>query len=171
MVEIIGEHMMPVFEAIGIFPKNTYQGSIGYWKHFEVWELTEDQFNKIVAMPDDEFESVAIDGSWWRSAEGSNLGSINEIFLINDKSIRAWRNEYLVDDLHITWEELPAEERVEYKDFEDYCDVWLPKYYNNILEYFCEEFGVSTEKNVCALATDLAKQNDMSIADLFKIYG
>ena len=38
-------------------------------------------------------------------------------------------------------------------------------------EYFCDELGASTGKNVCALATDLAKYNEMSIAKLFMIYG
>ena len=48
MAEIIGEHMMPVFEWLHIFPKNTYCGSVGYWSHFEVWELSESELDKLI---------------------------------------------------------------------------------------------------------------------------
>jgi hypothetical protein len=176
MAEIIGEHMMPVFERIGIFPKNTYRGSIGYWSNFEVWELTDNELQYLIKhagehISDKEWNEIAPKGAWWRYAEGSNQGTPNEEFIINDLPLLAWRSESQVDYLTLMWVELPYEERAEYKDFEDYLDVWLPKYYNNILEYFSEEIGASTEKNICALVTDIAKYNNMSIADVFKIYG
>lgn len=176
MVEIIGEHMMPVFEWLHIFPKNTYNGSIGYWKNLEVWELTEEDLNFLIKSFDydvgnKEWEQIAPEDAWWRYAKGSNQGMVNEEFYINEKPILAWRHEYKVDELKEMWDELPEEERDEYKDFTDYCEFWLPKYYNNILEYFCEELGASTENNVCALVTDLAKYNHMTIADIFRIYG
>ena len=175
MVEIIGEHMMPVFEWLHIFPKNTYCGAIGYWPHFEVWELNESELDKLIKtfdfdIGDKDWNSIAPEDTWWRYSEGSNQGTPNEEFIINGKSILAWRSEAKIDDLKEMWDELSAEERIEYKDFEDYCDVWLPKYYCNILEYFCEELGASNETNVCALVTDLAKYNNASVADVFKNY-
>ena len=47
----------------------------------------------------------------------------------------------------------------------------MPYEYKDLLEYFCEELGASTEKNVCALAVDLAKYNGLTLSELFKIYG
>lgn len=175
MAEIIGEHMMLVFEWLHIFPKNTYCGAIGCWPHFEVWELSESELDKLIKtfdfdIGDEDWNSIVSDDTWWRYAKGSNLGTPNEEFIIKDKPILAWRSEAKVDDFKIMWDEFSAEERSEYKDFEDFCSVWIPKRYNDVLEYFCEEFGVSTETNVCALVTDLAKYNNTSIADIFKNY-
>ena len=102
---------------------------------------------------------------------GSNLGKPTEFFVVNGKSICAWRNEHRVHDLAIEYNELPTEERNEYVDFDEYCKVWLPpKQHEDILSYFCEEFGVSTEHNVCALVTDIAKYNNMTVAEVFKNY-
>lgn len=38
--KILGEHLMPVFEKIGIYPKNIFHGKIDDFENFEVWELT-----------------------------------------------------------------------------------------------------------------------------------
>ena len=45
------------------------------------------------------------------------------------------------------------------------------KIYSNLSEYLCECVGVSLPKNVCACAMDLAKYNNMSMAELFEKYG
>lgn len=42
--------------------------------------------------------------------------------------------------------------------------------YVNLSEYLCDCIGASTGKNVCACVTDLAKYNDMTIAELFDKY-
>lgn len=176
MIEIIGEHMMPVFEHLHIFPKNTYSGTIGYWKNFEVWELSNDEFYTLTTAfdgidGDRRWSRMAPSNAWWRSAEGSNQGVVNEEFFINETSLMAWRSCGKIAELQEIWDELSEEDKDEYKDFTDYCDFWLPKYYNNILEYIHEELHASTEGNVCALVTDLAKQNNMTMADVFRIYG
>lgn len=168
--------MMPVFEQLRIFPKIVYSGSVGHWHHFEVWELNEKEFNILIETfsgeaGDATWDQLALEGSWWRYAQGSNLGKPTEFFTINGKPLCAWRNEYRVHDLAIEYNELPAEEKNEYVDFDEYCNVWLPpKQHADILDYFCEEFGVSTESNVCALATDVAKYNNMTVAEVFKNY-
>lgn len=176
MAEIIGEHMMPVFEWLHIFPKNTYCGAIGYWPHFEVWELNDDELDKLIKtfdfdIGDEDWSAIASEDTWWRYSKGSNQGAPNEEFIINGKPILAWRSEAKVDGLKEMWNDSSVFEKAEYNnDFENYCDVWLPERYNDILEYFCEELGASTERNVCALVTDLAKYNNTSIADIFKNY-
>ncbi len=176
MVEIIGERLMPVFEYLHIFPKNTFSGSVAQWKVLEVWELTSDEFDCLVNSFDDQrgnmdWNIIAPENSWWRSAKGSNQGVPDEEFIINDLPLIAWRSQGHIEELRDTWEDISVDERAEYKNFEEYCDIWLPKYYNNIIEYIHEELHASTEGNVCALVTDLAKYNNMSIADIFRIYG
>ena len=40
----------------------------------------------------------------------------------------------------------------------------------SLLEYFDYAFGVSSEINICTLATGLAKQNNMTMGGLLKNY-
>ena len=40
--------------------------------------------------------------------------------------------------------------------------------YTNLSEYLCDCIGASTGKNVCACCVDLAKYNDMTMAELFE---
>lgn len=42
--------------------------------------------------------------------------------------------------------------------------------YHDILIYLCDEIGASTERNVCACTIDLARQNNLTLAELFKKY-
>jgi hypothetical protein len=42
--------------------------------------------------------------------------------------------------------------------------------YDHLLQYLCDEIGASVEKNVMALAMDLAKMNGLTLAQLFKKY-
>lgn len=171
MREIIGENLQTFIENMHVNAVKTYSGNIGYWPKFEVWEIPEDDYEKICGLSDEEYEQVASDDSWWRGANGSNQGIPFADFIVNGHSIVAWRNIYKLADLQVEWDELPSEEKAEYKDFDDYCEVWFPKQYKDLLEYFCDELGASTERNVCALATDLAKYNDITMAELFRKYG
>ena len=45
-----------------------------------------------------------------------------------------------------------------------------PYEYETLLTYMAEELGASVERNVCALAVDLARANGMTMAKLFDIY-
>lgn len=171
MREIIGENLQTFFDNTGIAATKTYSGHIGYWSHFEVWEMSEEDYDDICIMSDDEYEHFAVDDSWWRGADGSNMDTVNEEFIINDLPITAWRNEGRVSDYEDDWNDMDKEEQSEYKNFEDFLNTWFPKEYSHLMEYFCEELGASTERNVCALATDLAKYNNITMAELFRRYG
>lgn len=41
--------------------------------------------------------------------------------------------------------------------------------YPDLLTYFCEEWGASSPKNVCALAADMAQLNGMTMGELFSL--
>ena len=171
MREIIGENLQSFFDNMHINAKRTYSGNIGYWHNFEVWEMSEDDYEQICDIADEIYEQIAASDSWWRGADGSNLGVPCVDFVVNGHPIVAWRNEYRIDDLEEEWDELPDDEREEYENFDDYCETWLTTEYKDLLEYFCDELGASTERNVCALATDLAQYNNMTMAELFERYG
>ena len=170
MKELIGENMGFVFEKLDIPYMQGYSGSIGYWPNFVVYKILEQHFPKLCDIPDDEFIKEFPE-SWWRYADGSNMGTTNCDFIINGHKINAWQNEWYVDDLVEEYNRLPPYEQLEYDGVEGYIAENYTYKYSNLLEYLCDELGVSTEKNVCALATDLAKYNEMSMAKLFKIYG
>lgn len=171
MREIIGENMNNIFIILGIDPRETFSGSIGYWSNFKVWEVDDFEYKSLCEITDEQFERWSEEGAWWRCAEGSNQGIPDTEFVVNNHPILAWRNMYKIHDLQAEWDELPSYERSEYKDFDDYCDVWLPKKHKNILNYMCDELSASTERNVCALAVDLAKYNNVTMAELFRKYG
>ena len=171
MKEIIGENMGNVFIALGINPKETFKGSIGYWPDFKVWEIQNEDYETLCDVTDEQFERWSEEDAWWRYAEGSNMGIADTEFEVNGHTIIGWRNQYRIYDLLHDWDNLPQPDRAEYDDFNEYCNTWLPRKYKDILEYFCEEFGASTERNVCALAKDLATYNNITMAELFRKYG
>lgn len=174
MKEIIGANLRNVFKKLGLEAAPTYSGKIGIWEPFEVWKLSEDAFETVSNMSEEEWDALCNEMSidaWWRYAEGSTMGDVNAIFTINGQRIVAWRNKYKVEDMFAEYFELDEAERSEYADANDYVNTWLARGYKNLMEYFAEELHASNLKNVCALAKDLAKYNGMSMGQLFAVYG
>lgn len=174
MKEIIGENLRGIFEKLGVNAILTYSGKIGAWANFEVWKITEDVLEKMSDLPDEEWDALCKDlsvNAWWRYSEGSNMGKVNGIFTINGQKIVAWRNTGHIEDLFDEYSELDEEDKAEYASAEDYVKSCLTSEYRNLMDYFCDELGVSQSRNVCALATDLAEYNGMSVGELFAIYG
>lgn len=134
------------FNRLGIPVRQTYNG-----KDYGVCEVTDEEFKIMLEEPDD------IEGTWedcgWRHCNGSNQGNTNSTLIIKGKELKCWYTPWADD------------EETEDKDNESY----LPKY-NNLLTYLCDEVGVSQPRNVCALAKDLSKYNDITMAQLFKTY-
>ena len=170
MREIIGENLHSFFENMGINAIKSYSGSIGYWPKFEVWGITEDDYVKICDMSEEEYERVAADDSWWRYSNGSIFGIPDTKFEINGKQMWGW-TDIKRNHLYKEYETLDEEEKAEYEDADDYVEFCMPYKYDDLLHYLCDEIGASTERNVCALAADLAKYNNMTMAELFKRYG
>ena len=110
---------------------------------YEVWEVSDKDYEVISNMSEEEFVKLCPNGMW-RSADGSNMGVPCVKYTINGKKIIAW------DRLH----------KYESKK----------RKYDSLLEYMCEEIGASQPRNVCALAVDLAKYNNMTMSELFAKY-
>jgi hypothetical protein len=155
MREILGDNLEKVMEVHNINAMKTYQGNKTNTDFRQVWELEDEDFEKLSNISDDDWLG---DYGWYRYAEGSNMEIVDRRYNINNHYIKAWDGVGRED-----WEEENKKVSPDDRWFE-------PRKYSNLLEYFCEELGASTEKNVTALAIDLAKQNGIKMSELFKKY-
>lgn len=164
MAEILGGNgLHKAFKALGIKATRTYRGSDK--PHYEVWELSKDDIKKL-----EYTEEWKDEWGWWRYAKGSNMGTPFDFFTVNGKELIAW-DGYKREDLILEWAEVPFEEKAEYHhSIKEYEDAMYPRVYKNLLAYMCDEIGASVERNVCALAVDLARANGMTMAKLFETY-
>ena len=164
MAEILGGNgLHRAFKELGIKATRTYRRSEK--PHYEVWELSKDDVKKIEYLA--EWKD---DWGWWRYAKGSNMGTPFSFFTVNGKELIAW-DGYKREDLVLEWAEMPFEEKAEYNhSIRKYEEEMYPRVYDNLLTYMAEEVGASVERNVCALAVDLARANGMTMAKLFEVY-
>lgn len=155
MKEILGNNLESVIDFFGFKAIKTYQSTKDNTDFCQVWEMDDETLINLNNIPD---EIWVEDFGWYRYAEGSNMGEVNKRYSINNHYIKAWEGAGREDQEEEN-KTLPVDDR------------WNePRKYHNLLEYFCEELGASTEKNVTALAIDLAKQNNMKLSELFKKY-
>ena len=137
-----------------------YQPQPTHWREeYQVWLLSKEDFDNICAIDNDDWKD---DWGWWRHAYGSNLGAVDCAYVINGEKLMAWdglqRKEWCRDCGDCAGTEKDKDEC-----FHDHQ-------YPNILIYLCDEIGASTERNVCACTIDLARQNNLTLAELFKKY-
>ena len=145
MKEIIGEYVENVLADAGCTANLVYKGKQGFWYNFSVWEIDDDNYDRLLNYTDNTSSEDWLNKynrEWWRYSEGCNLGDICTTVKIRDNIIKGWYNS------------------------EKQCN----KVFDSILDYFCS-FGASTESNVSALSTDIAKANNISIAELYSMYG
>lgn len=150
MKEILGGELDKAFEELGMNAKKAYET-----KGYQVWKISDEDFEKICSMKKEDWKD---NWGWWRSVEGSNMGSVNARYNINHRYIQAWDGYSRVELIE------------ESKTLQISDRYWNERKYNDLLEYFCDEIGASQPKNVCALAFDLAAQNNMTMAELFTKY-
>lgn len=135
------------FNRLGIIVRQTYNG-----EDYGICEVTEEEFKILCDEPD-------IEGTWedcgWRYCEGSNQCMVNAVLSVKNKELKCW-----FEPAEIDYENLD-------ENYEE--DDYIPQY-SNLLAYLCEQKGCSQPRNVCALTKDLAKYNNMTMAELFKAY-
>jgi hypothetical protein len=155
MKEILEGNLNNAIEEINLTATKTYEGNTHLDEKTQVWKMSDEEFEKLCSISEDEWKD---DWGWWRSAKGANLGIVTNRYSINGHYITAWdgsfRKEMMEENKNIS----PADR------------YYSKRKYDNLLRYFCDEIGASTEKNVCALATDLAMQNGISMSELLKKY-
>ena len=146
MKEILGDNLKKFFDTVDNPPNDadiTYAG-----RKYEVWKVSDELYEKMCDMSEEEFVELAGEDAWWRSSEGSILGKPITKSIVNGEPFVCWDDYYLPDE----YEEEPC------KEFE------------SLSEYLCNEVGASLPRNVCACAMDLAKYNDMTMSELFEKY-
>ncbi len=111
---------------------------------YEVWEVSDDLYKQMCDMSEEEFYKIAGDYAWWRNSKGSIMGIPDVKFTVNGECLLGWDSRICLN-------------KEGHK-------------YENLSDYLCNCFGVSQPRNVCALVTDLAIYNDMTIAELFEKY-
>lgn len=163
-VEILGGGgLHKAFKELGIKAARTYKRSEK--PHYEVWELSKEDLKTLeytYEWPDE--------WGWWRFAKGSNMGTPFDLFQVNGKELIAWGGARR-EDLILDWAAEPNEEKAAYNySFKEYEKTLCPYEYETLLTYIAEELGASVERNICALAVDLARANGLSMAKLFEIY-
>lgn len=111
---------------------------------YEVWEVSDELFETMCDMNEEEFEKLAGDEAWWCSSEGTIFGVPNCTFEVKGRTL-------------IGWDSPIYESKIGHE-------------YKCLTDYLCNCIGVSAERNVCAIATELAKHNNITMAELFARY-
>lgn len=142
MAEIYAGHMDQFFEKSGLTGTCTYRNVDKHGVKREVWEISEEDLETMSEMSEEEFAAIAGENAWWRYAKGSNMRKPTGTFFINGVEVKGW------------------EARGNY-GYKARCS------YESLMDYFCNHIGASQPRNVCALAVDMARHNNMSMGKLF----
>ena len=161
---IIGETLGEAIKLFNIDAVRVFSKSLPKWPHFEVWEMDKENFTNLCNISDEDWDIGP--GGWWRQSTGSNLGCPTDVFKIGGKDLLLWRDSGEEENWREAYEDDYPEEEISY---EEYCQDGRFEY-KDIFEYCCVELGASTERNLCAIFTDIAKYNNISIAELINVY-
>lgn len=164
MKEILAQGLAEFFTNSGLSGCCTYKGEM-----YEVWEVSDAVFYDMNNMSEEKFESLCPDGMW-RYSTGSIFGVPGKEYIINDKPLKAWddrRERYIREDCNDC---VDKQQGFCMETENDYNECFGERKYRGLLEYLCEEIGASQPRNVCALAMDLARANNMKMGELFSKY-
>ncbi|MGE6504361.1 hypothetical protein ACQKF0_29450 [Bacillus wiedmannii] len=132
-------------KRLGVNATRTYGSEETY---YQVYELSDKEFEKLYAqcMNEDDNDEHWQNGGWrWNT--GSNKPIPTDKAEVNHKELVCWVEK--IND-----------------DEETYRNDWFV----DLLEYLDVGVGCTAFRNVCAVTKDLAKYNNMSMAELFKKY-
>ena len=148
MKEILGNDLLTFFAVMTIRNHDYENGLMCTYKgrRYEVYTVSDELFNVMCDMTEEEFVELAGEDAWWRYAEGSVLGVPDKKIYVNGQEMLGWGKP---------WENEDEEPEI---------------YASNLSNYLCDSIGASQPRNVCALAVDLAKYNNMTMGELFEKY-
>jgi len=172
MKEILGGELDLAFKELNIKANKTFQSKHNNTDFTQVWELSDEDFEKICNIEEKDWKD---DWGWWRSSDGSNiLGNPICKIKINNNDITVYYDEkrieqYIEDYLEKDYiSEFKNEEEARNQLFKDYFSEKC--IYKTFTEYCCNQWGASTEKNVCAIAVEIAILNNITMGELFNKY-
>lgn len=142
---------------------------------FNVFEVSREEFFKMCDGYRDEYD-FKIEGDespcwkdswgWWRYAQGCNLDGVEPTIYadINGNLLKVWYSRDAMSDFIADWDE-------DNEPVENLIEDWIADHskYKDIFEYCSDMWGISTERNITAVAVGLAKLNNMSLSTLFSL--
>ena len=168
MKEILGDGLEKFFNSIEFTPAS-FVGRSFKNDEYEVWSVSDDIFNIMDSMSEEDFVNLAGDEAWWRYSVGSVLGTPGAEYEINGHKITAW-DERRENDIRFC-AKCPIRELHNCQQTEENFDECFgPRKYRKLTEYLCDEIGASSPRNVCACAMDLARYNGITLGELFRKY-
>ena len=158
-IEILGNSKLSrAFSDLKISATLVYQG-----KELCVWAVSEKDFNTLCDYPKNKWKE---EWGWWRYSPGSIISDYpTHLFTVNGKPMIGYYDQERLNDYAELWAE-DGEMTVKEAE-EDY----FSRTYKGIRSYLCDVIGASTEKNVCAIAMDIATLNGLTFGELFWTYG
>lgn len=165
MREVLAENLEELFHRTKLNGKRTYKG-----RDYEVWEVSDDDYKVMCEMDEDTFIKLCPDGMW-RGSNGSVMGTPDTDYIINNQKIVAWDGVLRLNHYNEICEDCFDKERGICDGSRDDIDVcYGERKYTTLLNYLCDEMNVSSPRNVCAVATDLARYNGITLGELFSRY-
>ena len=149
--QIFDDRLRPAFEGTGIPAELKYEttrelGHLEY--HFEVWELTGENLEKLESIPDEEWNDRGC--GWWRMGERSQYPD-GTIHIVNGHEMIG----YGLDDERLEMFQLMRQG---------------PAHFKHVLDYIFRGEQLSTELNIAITCNTLAQANNMTLADFMAKY-
>lgn len=167
MIEILtGSGFDKAVRSLGLVATRTYERNIKspFDDYFEVWEILNADFDRLCNINEDNWKK---EWGWWRQASGSIMATPNKVYEINGYRIIAWdgieRDSFKLNYCKDCIDRKEGTCEATQKDV-DFCSG--TRKYDNLFVYLECEIGVTAYRNICALATDLAKYNNMKLSEL-----
>lgn len=176
---LAGDGIENAFKELGIEATRTYKGvmppddGMYHGEEYEVWMLSELDYNKITDISEYDWKYA---WGWWRSSKGSNIctepvhkmivhGHEIEVYY-NKERFDSYIENFLEDDYIADFDSCDdAMDALGINYWEDECQ------YKDFFEYCSKQWGATTERNVCAIAMETAKLNDMLMGELLSLVG
>ena len=146
--EILGNNLMEVLSSLNVKAQIMYKG-----RSYEVWELDDTQFDILCNIPEEDWEGY---DSWWRYSEGAVITPCEDV-IINGIRVLGYEN----------YKEKSWIDEMREKEPNENWRYDMQEYYS-LTNHLSDTCGTSTEKNVAALAVEMAKWNGMKLSELFE---
>lgn len=188
---LAGDHFENALARFGVVAECTYKMSdkakeTQPYLDYHVWELSDEEYEKLNSIKDSDWygeEEIfnacnnTSDGfGWWRWAEGCNI-RLDDDFILMDLEIHGCKLKAFYDIenrrefiKHVWCETLDEFDAMSVEEYEEACANYDKSHtvYHNLIQYCCDAVGVSTEKNICAVTSDIARINKMKLSELFE---
>lgn len=153
---LAGDSFETAVREFNLDAKKTFGNS-----RFEVWDISQGSLDALNSIPDEEWKE---DYGWYRFSGGCNISHYptHEFYINENKMIGFYDPCQYEPYLDYVREHKYSGEQLSSIDHNFFF------HYIRLTVYLCDMFGISTETNICSVCVDLAKLNNMTMAELFE---